>query len=69
MRLILLGFLLRRKDKLPEDGMSVYSQMIKKQVSAIQPIERYVMLARKWLTSLRSRDPQVVTVLPPGVLW
>ena len=38
MRLILLGFLLQ----LPVGGVSVYSQLVKKQVSAIQPIGHYV---------------------------
>ena len=47
MRLILLGFLLHWKDQLPVGGMPVYSQMVKKQVSAIQPIERYVRLTRE----------------------
>ena len=54
MRLILLGFLLHLKDQLPVGGMPIYSQMVKKQVSAIQPIERYVRLTRE--TSSRSRD-------------
>ena len=44
MSLILLGFLLHWKDQLPVGGVSVYSQMVKKQDSAIQPIERYVRL-------------------------
>ena len=47
MRLILLGILLHWKDQLPVGGMSVYSEMIKKQVSAIQPIKCYVRLARE----------------------
>ena len=46
MRLILQGFLLHWKDQLPVGGVSVYSQMVKKQVSAIQPIELYV--TREW---------------------
>ena len=36
MRLILLGFL---PNQLPVGGVSVYSQMVKKQLSAIQPIK------------------------------
>ena len=48
MRLILLGFLLQTKDQLPVGDVQVYSQMVKKQVSAIQPIERYVRLTREW---------------------
>ena len=48
MRLILLGFLLHRKKQLPVGGMPVYSQMVKKKVSAIQPIEHYVRLTREW---------------------
>ena len=47
MRLILLGFLLHWKNQLPVGGMPVYSQMVKKQVSAIQPIEHYVRLAKE----------------------
>ena len=47
MRLILLGFLLHRKNQLPVGGVSVYSQMVKKQVSSIQPIGRYVRLTRE----------------------
>ena len=42
MRLVLLGSLLHCKDQLPVGGVPVYSQMVKKQVSAIQSIERYV---------------------------
>ena len=38
MRLILLGFLLHWKDKLAVGGVQVYSQMVKKEVSAIQPL-------------------------------
>ena len=56
MRLILLGFLLHWKDQLPVGGVPVHSQMVKKQVSAIQAIEQYVMLTREWWTSLRSTD-------------
>ena len=48
MRLILLGFLLHWKDQLPAGGVLVYSQMVKKQVSAIQPTERCVRLRREW---------------------
>ena len=48
MRLILLGFLLHQKNQLPVGGVPVFSQMVKKQVSAIQPIERYVRLTREW---------------------
>ena len=47
MRLILLGFLLHGKDQLPVGGVPVYSQMVEKQVPAIQPIERYVRLTRE----------------------
>ena len=43
MRLILLE-VLYWKDQLPVGGVPVYSQMFKKQISAIQPIERYVRL-------------------------
>ena len=48
MRLILLGSLLHWKVQLPVGGVPVYSQMVKKQVSAIQPIEHYVGLTREW---------------------
>ena len=48
MRLILLGFLLHWKDQLPVCGMPVYSQMVKKQASAIQPVGHYVRLTREW---------------------
>ena len=50
MRLSLLGFLLFWTDQLPVGGVPVYSQMVKKQVSAIQPIEHYVAvrLTREW---------------------
>ena len=41
MRVILLGFLLHWRDQLPVGGMSVYSQMVKKHVSAIQSIEHF----------------------------
>ena len=41
MRLILLGFLCRLRDQLPVGGVSVYSQMVKKHVSAIQSIEHF----------------------------
>ena len=47
MRFILLGFLLHWKNQLPVGGVPVYSQMIKKQVSAIHPIEGYVRLTRE----------------------
>ena len=48
MRLILLGFLLHGRDQLPVGGGSVYSQMVKKQVSAMQSIEHCVRLKREW---------------------
>ena len=48
MRLILLGFLFHWKNQLPVGGVPVYSQLVKKQVSAIQPIECYVRLTREW---------------------
>ena len=48
MRLILLGFLLHWKNQLPVGGVPVYSQMVKKHVSAIQPIENCVRLTREW---------------------
>ena len=48
MRLILLGSLLHWKDQLPVGGVPVYSQMVKKQGSPVQPIERYVRLTRVW---------------------
>ena len=48
MRLILLGCLLHWKDQLPVGGVPVYSQMVKKQVSAIRPIESFVRLTREW---------------------
>ena len=51
MRLILLGFLLHWKDQLPVGGVLVYSQMVKKQVLAIQPIEPYVRVKREWSAS------------------
>ena len=47
MRLILLEFLLHWKDQLPVGGRPVYSQTITKQVSAIQPIKRYVRLFKR----------------------
>ena len=47
MRLILLRFLLHWKDQLPVGGVPVYSQMVKKQASAIQLIARYVRLTRE----------------------
>ena len=47
MRLILLGFRLHWRDKLPIDGMSVYSLMVKNKVSAIQPIEHEVRPTRE----------------------
>ena len=56
MRLILLEFLFHWKDQFPVGGGPVYSQMVKKQVSPIQPIECYVRLTREWSTSSRSRD-------------
>ena len=46
MRVVLQGFLFYWKDQLPVGDVSVYSQMVKKQVSAIQPIELYV--TREW---------------------
>ena len=52
MRLILLGFLFHWKDQLPVCGMPVYSEMVKKQVSAIHPIERYVRLTREVETTI-----------------
>ena len=48
MRLILLGFFVYLKDQLAVRGLLVYSQMVKEQVSAIQPIERQVRLTREW---------------------
>ena len=48
MRLILLDSLLHWKEQLPVGGVAVYSQMVKKQGSPIQPIEYYVRLTRKW---------------------
>ena len=48
MRLILLGLLLYLKDQLAVGGVLVYSQMVKKQVSTIQLIERYFRLTREW---------------------
>ena len=48
MRLILLGSLLHWKDQLAVCGVQVYSQMVKKQGSPIQPIEHYVRLTREW---------------------
>ena len=57
MRLNFLGYFLQWKDQLPVGGVLIYSQMVKKQVSAIQPMECYVRLyTRKLLTSSRSRD-------------
>ena len=50
MRLILLGSLLHWKNQLPVGGVPVYSQMVKKQVPAIQLIEHYVGLTREWCT-------------------
>ena len=47
MRLILLGSLLHWKDQLPVGGVSVYSQMVKKQGSPIQPMEYCVRLTRE----------------------
>ena len=47
MRLILLGFLLHLRDQLPVGGVSIYSQMLKKKVSAIQPNEHYVRFTRE----------------------
>ena len=47
MRLILLGSLLHCKKQLPVGGVPVYSQMVMKQVSAIQPIEHCVRLTRE----------------------
>ena len=44
MRLILLGFLFYWKDQLPVGGVPVYSQMVRKQITAIQPFEHYVRL-------------------------
>ena len=46
MRLILLGSLLHWKDQLPVGDVPVYSHMVKKQGSPIQPIEHYVRLSR-----------------------
>ena len=51
MRLLLLGLFLHWKNWLPVGGLTVYSRMVKKQVSEIQPIGCYVRL-----TSSRSRD-------------
>ena len=48
MKPILLGFLHHWKDQLPVGGVPVYSQMVKKQVLATQPIECCVMLTREW---------------------
>ena len=48
VRLILLGFILHWKDQLPVGGLTVYSQMVKKKVSATRPIECYVRLTREW---------------------
>ena len=48
MKLILLGSLFHWKDQLPVGGVLVYSQMVKKQGSPIQPIEHYVRLTREW---------------------
>ena len=48
MRLILLVFLLHWKHQLLADGVPVYFQMVKKQVSAIQPVEHCVRLTREW---------------------
>ena len=46
MRLILLGSL-HWKDQLPVGGVPVYSQMVKKQGSPIQPTEHCVRLTRE----------------------
>ena len=46
MRLILPGFILHWKNQLPVGGMPVYSQMVKKQISATQPIEHCVRLKK-----------------------
>ena len=47
MRLILLGSLLYWKDQLPVGGVPVYSQLVKKQGSPIQPIEHHGRLTRE----------------------
>ena len=47
MRLILLGFLLHLRDQLPVDDVLVFSKMVKKKVSAIQPNEHYVRFTRE----------------------
>ena len=47
MRLILLGFHLHWKYQLPVGGVPVYSQMVKKQVSAIQAIGQCVRITRE----------------------
>ena len=47
MRLISLGSLLHWKKQLPVGGVPVYSQVVKKQVAAIQPIDHYVRLTRE----------------------
>ena len=52
--LISSGFLIRRRDHLPVDGMSYILKIVKKQVSAIQPIEHYVRLTREKCTSMVS---------------
>ena len=48
MRLILQGSLLYWKDELPVGGVPVFSQMVKKQGSSIQPTEQYVRFTREW---------------------
>ena len=50
MRLILLGFL----HQLPVGDVPVFSQMVKKQVSAFQPIEHYVLDQRVETTMVSS---------------
>ena len=47
MGLILLEFLLHWRDQLPVGGVPVYSQVVKKQVPAIQPIEHCDSLTRQ----------------------
>ena len=62
MRLILLGSLLHWKDQLPAGGAPVYSQMVKKQGSPIQPIGRERKIA---VEKGRPSTRQLISGVPP----